>query len=46
MFTLKFNNIYCSFAKYTRRGGVDISPFRTNLDAKNTEIIKVRDVRQ
>ncbi len=34
------------FAKYTRRGGVDISPFRTNLGAKNTEIIKVRDVRQ
>ncbi|MFK7967832.1 MAG: NADPH-dependent 7-cyano-7-deazaguanine reductase QueF [Rickettsiaceae bacterium] len=34
------------YAKYTRRGGVDINPFRTNLDLKNTEIIKIRDVRQ
>ena len=34
------------YAKYTRRGGVDINPFRTNLDLKNTEIIKTRDVRQ
>jgi len=34
------------FAKYTRRGGVDISPFRTNVDIKNTEVIKIRDVRQ
>lgn len=34
------------FAKYTRRGGVDINPFRTNLDLKNTEINKIRDVRQ
>jgi 7-cyano-7-deazaguanine reductase len=34
------------FAKYTRRGGIDINPFRTNLDLKNTEINKIRDVRQ
>ena len=34
------------FAKYTRRGGVDISPFRTTLDIKNTEDPKIRDVRQ
>lgn len=34
------------YAKYTRRGGVDINPFRTNLNLKNTEIIKIRDVRQ
>ena len=34
------------FAKYTRRGGVDINPFRTSLDLKNTEISKVRDIRQ
>jgi len=34
------------FAKYTRRGGVDISPFRTTLDIKNTEVPKIRDVRQ
>lgn len=34
------------FAKYTRRGGVDINPFRTNLDLKNTEVNKTRDVRQ
>lgn len=33
-------------AKYTRRGGVDINPFRTNLDLKNTELNKIRDVRQ
>ncbi len=33
-------------AKYTRRGGVDINPFRTNLDLKSTEIDKIRDVRQ
>ncbi len=33
-------------AKYTRRGGVDISPFRTTLDIKNTEDPKIRDVRQ
>lgn len=33
-------------AKYTRRGGIDICPFRTNLDLKNTEITKTRDVRQ
>jgi 7-cyano-7-deazaguanine reductase len=34
------------FAKYTRRGGVDINPFRTNVSLKNTEVIKIRDVRQ
>ena len=34
------------FAKYTRRGGVGISPFRTNVSLKNTEVIKIRDVRQ
>lgn len=34
------------FAKYTRRGGVDINPFRSNLDLKNTEVNKTRDVRQ
>lgn len=34
------------FAKYTRRGGVDISPFRTNMSLQNIEVIKIRDVRQ
>ncbi len=34
------------FAKYTRRGGVDINPLRTTLDLKTTELIKVRDIRQ
>jgi 7-cyano-7-deazaguanine reductase len=34
------------YAKYTRRGGVDINPFRTNLNLQNTEIIKIRDIRQ
>lgn len=34
------------YAKYTRRGGVDINPFRTTLDIKSTEINKMRDVRQ
>lgn len=34
------------FAKYTRRGGVDISPFRTTLDIKSAEVPKIRDVRQ
>ncbi len=34
------------FAKYTRRGGVDINPLRTNLNLKNTELNKIRDVRQ
>jgi 7-cyano-7-deazaguanine reductase len=34
------------YAKYTRRGGVDINPFRTNLKLQNTEIIKIRDIRQ
>jgi 7-cyano-7-deazaguanine reductase len=34
------------YAKYTRRGGVDINPFRTNLKPQNTEIIKIRDIRQ
>lgn len=34
------------YAKYTRRGGIDICPFRTNLDLKNVKVINNRDVRQ
>jgi 7-cyano-7-deazaguanine reductase len=33
-------------AKYTRRGGVDINPYRTNLSLEVTDISKTRDVRQ
>ncbi len=34
------------YAKYTRRGGIDISPYRTNLELNIKEINKTRDVRQ
>ena len=34
------------FAKYTRRGGVDINPYRTNTIFKATDINKYRDIRQ
>lgn len=34
------------FAKYTRRGGIDISPYRTNKIIEDTEVYKYRDVRQ
>ena len=34
------------FAKYTRRGGVDINPYRTNKIFKTTDINKYRDIRQ
>jgi 7-cyano-7-deazaguanine reductase len=34
------------YAKYTRRGGVDINPFRTTLSLENLEINKYRDIRQ
>lgn len=34
------------FAKYTRRGGIDISPYRTNKIIEATEVYKYRDVRQ
>ncbi len=34
------------FAKYTRRGGVDINPYRTNKVSKTTDINKYRDIRQ
>lgn len=34
------------FAKYTRRGGVDINPYRTNTIFKTTDINKYRDIRQ
>ena len=34
------------FAKYTRRGGVDINPYRTNNIFKTTDINKYRDIRQ
>lgn len=34
------------FAKYTRRGGVDINPYRTSKIFKTTDINKYRDVRQ
>ena len=34
------------YAKYTRRGGIDINPFRTNLDINDVAIDKSRDVRQ
>ncbi|MDG1436775.1 MAG: NADPH-dependent 7-cyano-7-deazaguanine reductase QueF [Rickettsiaceae bacterium] len=33
-------------AKYTRRGGVDINPFRTTLDLKDVTINRAREVRQ
>ncbi len=33
-------------AKYTRRGGVDINPYRTNKIFKTTDINKYRDIRQ
>jgi 7-cyano-7-deazaguanine reductase len=34
------------FAKYTRRGGIDINPLRTNQKIENLETYKVRDIRQ
>jgi 7-cyano-7-deazaguanine reductase len=34
------------FAKYTRRGGIDINPLRTNQPLENSEIYKARDIRQ
>ncbi len=34
------------FAKYTRRGGIDISPYRANKIIEDTEVDKYRDVRQ
>lgn len=34
------------FAKYTRRGGVDINPYRTTKSFKSTVFNKSRDVRQ
>ncbi len=34
------------FAKYTRRGGIDINPLRTNENLGNMEISKPRDIRQ
>lgn len=33
-------------AKYTRRGGVDINPYRTSLDLKDVDISQTREVRQ
>ena len=33
-------------AKYTRRGGIDINPFRTSLNFNNRDVSKTRDVRQ
>ncbi len=33
-------------AKYTRRGGIDISPYRSNLSFKVSDISKTRDIRQ
>ncbi|MDP4709448.1 MAG: NADPH-dependent 7-cyano-7-deazaguanine reductase QueF [Rickettsiaceae bacterium] len=33
-------------AKYTRRGGIDINPYRTNLSLDVTNISKTRDIRQ
>jgi len=33
-------------AKFTRRGGVDINPIRSNLVLKVTDIDKLRDIRQ
>lgn len=33
-------------AKYTRRGGIDINPYRSNMRYKIQEICKSRDVRQ
>lgn len=34
------------YAKYTRRGGIDINPYRTTKSFKSTCFIKYRDVRQ
>ncbi len=34
------------YAKYTRRGGIDINPFRTNLNMDDVIVDKSRDVRQ
>jgi len=34
------------YAKYTRRGGIDINPFRTNLNMNKVTLDKSRDVRQ
>ena len=34
------------YAKYTRRGGIDISPYRTNLNLEDVKINMSRDVRQ
>jgi len=34
------------FAKYTRRGGIDINPFRTTEDITNFALHKIRDIRQ
>lgn len=34
------------YAKYTRRGGIDINPYRTNLPHFNKMINKFRDIRQ
>lgn len=34
------------YAKYTRRGGVDINPYRTSLGLKDLKINEARDIRQ
>ncbi len=34
------------YAKYTRRGGIDINPYRTNMPLSNIDIDKSRDIRQ
>lgn len=34
------------YAKYTRRGGIDINPYRTNMHHSNILINKLRDIRQ
>ncbi|RTK92473.1 MAG: NADPH-dependent 7-cyano-7-deazaguanine reductase QueF [Rickettsiales bacterium] len=34
------------YAKYTRRGGIDINPYRTNMRHSNILINKLRDIRQ